>query len=66
MKKGRSVMTKLADLKKTCDVLHLHPIPTKNAINKDTGEREKTLSMDDCIKSIQQFSLSLYLPLLIA
>jgi ATP-dependent DNA ligase len=50
-------MTKLADLKKTCQVLHLHPIPTKNSINKETGEREKTLSMDDCIKSIQQFYL---------
>lgn len=50
-------MAKLADLKKTCEVLHLHPIPTKNAINKDTGEREKVLSMNDCIRAIQQFYL---------
>lgn len=50
-------MAKLADLKKTCEVLHLHPIPTKNAINKDTGEREKVLSMNDCIHAIQQFYL---------
>ena len=50
-------MAKLADLKKTCDVLHLHPIPTKNSINKVTGEREKTLSIADCTRAIQQFYL---------
>ena len=50
-------MAKLADLKKTCEVLHLHPIPTKNAINKETGEREKVLSIADCTKAIQQFYL---------
>lgn len=50
-------MSKLADLKKTCEVLHLHPVPTKNAINKDTGEREKVLSINDCIRAIQQFYL---------
>lgn len=50
-------MTKLADLKKTCEVLHLHPEPTKNAINKVTGEREKVLSIADCTKAIQQFYL---------
>lgn len=50
-------MAKLADLKKTCNVLHLHPIPTKNAINKVTGEREKVLSMQDCIRAIQQYYL---------
>lgn len=50
-------MPKLADLKKTCDVLHLHPIPTKNAIDKVTGERYKTLSANDCIHAIQQFYL---------
>lgn len=50
-------MTKLQDLIKTCNVLHLHPIPTKNAINKVTGEREKTLSINDCTKAIQQFYL---------
>lgn len=48
-------MPKLADLKKTCEVLHLHPIPTKNAINKETGEREKVLSIADCTKAIQEF-----------
>ena len=50
-------MAKLADLKKTCKVLHLHPVPTKNAINKETGEREKVLSINDCIGAIQQFYL---------
>ena len=50
-------MAKLADLKKTCEVLHLHPVPTKNAINKVTGEREKVLSMQDCIRAIQQYYL---------
>lgn len=50
-------MARLADLKKTCEVLHLHPVPTKNAINKDTGEREKVLSISDCVKAIQQFYL---------
>lgn len=50
-------MAKLADLKKTCDVLHLHPVPTKNAINKETGLREKVLSINDCVKAIQQFYL---------
>lgn len=48
-------MAKLADLKKTCEVLHLHPVPTKNAINKETGEREKVLSIADCTKAIQDF-----------
>lgn len=50
-------MTKLKDLIKTCEVLHLHPVPTKNAIDKTTGERYKTLSMNDCIHAIQQFYL---------
>ena len=50
-------MAKLADLKKTCEVLHLHPIPTKNAIDKNTGERYKTLSISDCVHAIQQFYL---------
>ena len=48
-------MAKLADLKKTCQVLHLNPVPTKNSINKQTGEREKTLSIKDCIKAIQEY-----------
>ena len=48
-------MAKLADLKKTCDILHLHPTPTKNAIDKETGERYKTLSINDCVKAIEQF-----------
>ena len=48
-------MARLAELIKTCNILSLNPVPTKNSINKVTGNREMTLSIKDCVKAIQDY-----------
>lgn len=49
---------KLADLIKMVDDLGIEATPTKNRINKETGERYKTLSVADCTSAIQQYHLN--------
>lgn len=46
---------RLCDLKQMCKRLKLNPTPTKHRKNPDRYE----LSMDDCIKAIQEYSITL-------
>ena len=58
MAKGSKL--RLSDLEVACKSLGLNPIPTKNRINKLTGERYLELSKDDCIRALQEYYISEY------
>ena len=51
---------KLSELKLECDLLGLNPIPTKNRINKETGERYLDYSKDDYLKALQFYYIDQY------
>ena len=46
---------KLSELKIKCDVLNLSPTPTRNRVNKETGERYLDFSSKDYMKSLQEY-----------
>ena len=57
MAKGSSL--KLSELKLKCLALDLNPTPTRNRVNKDTGERYKDFSKDDYMTFLENtFSLN--------
>ena len=58
MAKGSSL--KLSELKLKCLALDLNPTPTRNRVNKDTGERYKDFSKDDYMKALQEYYISKY------
>ena len=49
---------KLSELKIHCDALCLSPVPTKNRINKETGERYLDFSSKDYIKALQEYFIN--------
>lgn len=51
---------KLSELKLECDLLQLNPVPTKNRVNKETGERYLDFSKDDYITALQSYYISKY------
>lgn len=58
MAKGNA--RRLDELKQECKLLSLNPIPTRNRVNKETGERYMDLSKEDCIKALQSYYIDLY------
>lgn len=51
---------KLSELKLECDLLGLHPIPTRNRVNKETGERYLDYSKDDYVQALQSHFIEKY------
>ena len=51
---------KLSELKLECDLLGLHPIPTRNRVNKETGERYLDYSKDDYVQALQSYYIEKY------
>ena len=51
---------KLSELKLECDLLGLHPIPTRNRVNKETGERYLDYSKDDYVQALQSHFIQKY------
>lgn len=58
MAKGNA--RKLNELKLECDILNLNPIPTRNRVNKETGERYLDFSKEDYIKALQSYFIEKY------
>ena len=51
---------KLSELKLECDLLGLRPIPTRNRVNKETGERYLDYSKDDYVQALQSHFIEKY------
>lgn len=51
---------KLSELKLECDLLGLHPIPTRNRVNRETGERYLDYSKDDYVQALQSHFIEKY------
>ena len=51
---------KLSELKLECDLLGLCPIPTRNRVNKETGERYLDYSKDDYVQALQSYYIEKY------
>ena len=51
---------KLSELKLECDLLGLHPISTRNRVNKETGERYLDYSKDDYVQALQSHFIEKY------
>ena len=51
---------KLSELKLECDLLGLRPIPTRNRVNKETGERYLDYSKDDYVQALQSYYIEKY------
>lgn len=46
---------RLSDLKMHCDALNLNPTPTRNRVNKETGERYLDFQIKDYMKALQDY-----------
>ena len=46
---------RLIDLKMHCDALNLNPVPTRNRINKETGERYLDFQIKDYMRALQDY-----------
>ena len=51
---------KLSELKLECDLLGPCPIPTRNRVNKETGERYLDYSKDDYVQALQSYYIEKY------
>lgn len=51
---------KLSELKLECDLLGLSPIPTRNRVNKETGERYLDYSKNDYVQALQSYYIERY------
>lgn len=58
MAKGSSLS--LAKLQLECLGLQLNPVPTRNRVNKDTGERYKDFCKDDYMRALQDYYIDKY------
>ena len=58
MAKGNA--RRLNELKIECDLLGLQPIPTRNRVSKETGERYLDFSKEDYIKALQSYYIEQY------
>ena len=56
---AKGVAMRLDDLKIKCEALGLSPVPTRNRVNKETGERYKDFSKDDCIRALQEYYIGI-------
>ena len=57
---AKGSVRKLSELKYECDLLGLKPIPTRNRVNKETGERYLDFSKDDYVKALQSYYIDEY------
>lgn len=57
---AKGSIRKLSELKYECDLLGLKPIPTRNRVNKETGERYLDFSKDDYVKALQSYYIDEY------
>lgn len=53
-------MAQLDNLRKKCEILGLVPPTSRNRVNHETGERYKESTIDDCIKTLQQYYIEKY------
>lgn len=53
-------MAQLENLRKKCEILGLVPPTSRNRVNHETGERYKESTIDDCIKTLQQYHIEKY------
>ncbi len=53
-------MAQLENLRKKCEILGLVPPTSRNRVNHETGERYKESTIDDCIKTLQQYYIEKY------
>ena len=57
---AKGSVRKLSELKYECDLLGLKPIPTRNRVNKETGERYLDFSKDDYVNALQSYYIDEY------
>lgn len=57
---AKGSVRKLSELKYECDLLGLKPIPTRNRVNKETGEHYLDFSKDDYVKALQSYYIEEY------
>ena len=57
---AKSSTRRLDELKLECELLGLSPIPTRNRVNKITGDRYLDFCKDDYVKCLQSFYIKTY------